>query len=470
MSKDQASRDMKGETASGHPGAGVSMAAPLPPWAPKDGAPGDRVDPPASVIDEGQRAAAELELAHVLLPGERVTWACKPDPSSLWKHWVWWLFIETFQWSFIAGSCAISVSSFMVDGISGLPLAVMAAIAGLALISCRVVAAVAGNSQRLRPWFQARMLRSAWYVVTTKRVILATGKGTEFTLRQWFPNEVAGVKFTRNDDSHGAVVMALEGLPNGRNRLLAFEERLPLIPSREAGEAGVAAIRSLLATWQSSSPEVKEARANSDVQETSRKASEVAHKHLEVGEVPLWIGQPHLLPFQGPLRDGSLTGWALYGVIVMGVFAVAIWLSFTNGNKLILDSMADVRGILAGAFAGFLINSIGTIQIMKRLRHTTYAVTDRRVMVITKGKDGKDSVESFLPETLCEPELLTQPDGVGRVVFRFQTPKPKRKPRGAKLGFEAIPEAHRAARAIRELHSRTQGSGAPWVEWPPKVQ
>jgi len=470
MSKDQASREKTGETTSGHPGGGATMAAPLPPWAPKDGAQVDPVDPPTSVIDEGQRAAAQLELSHILLPGERVTWACRPDPSSLWKHWVRWFFLELFTWFMIVGGIVVAISLVLERGALGIPFAVTAGITTLAFIIGKVYWEVTGASKRIRPWLVRRRLLSTWYAVTSKRVLLASGRNEKFELRHWLPGEIKAVQFTRNDEAGGAVVLSLEGLPSLNSRLFNHDERLPGVPTRHLGESGARAIDTLRSQWALAEPALKDDWKTEALQSAQAETLGRARPHLQSDESLLWTGKPLSNFFQGPAEGNQFVTVAVPAIVSAMLLSAVVYMFASNTRSSFTAALSECGNAFTALaiLAPYFLTK--NIMMRRRFAHTTYAVTDRRVMVITKRKDGKDNVESYLPETLCEPELLTQPDGVGRVVFRFQTPKPKRKPRGAKLGFEAIPEAHRAARAIRELHSRTQGSGAPWVEWPPKVQ
>lgn len=107
----------------------------------------------------------------------------------------------------------------------------------------------------------------------------------------------------------------------------------------------------------------------------------------------------------------------------------------------------------------------GRSRYRRYFERSTYAITDRRVLVIEK-----DDVQSFEPQTLDRPRLVERAPGYGDVLFarqRLSTDsdgRPSRDPvarERAKVGFKALPDAEAVlARLERWIAGELEESAA----------
>ena len=173
---------------------------------------------------------------------------------------------------------------------------------------------------------------------------------------------------------------------------------------------------------------------------------QTAMKQLDSDERLLWSGAPSPggtavsalpLTFMGILFTGFAAFW---------IASAAHMSSGSSGDGFpgAIFPLFGVPFLLIGV--GMLL---GPVWAYRSAKSTVYAVTDRRVMVITAAKTV--GVRSFTPDDIGDIVRVEGPDGSG--TLRFGTPANLAVRDGARLsmgGFIGIPEVRRVEQLIRE--------------------
>jgi len=158
---------------------------------------------------------------------------------------------------------------------------------------------------------------------------------------------------------------------------------------------------------------------------------------LEPGERLLWAGQP----------DARRVGRQLLPVLYLGVPWTLIALRSAigwSGHEFPFSAFPFLF-----ALAGLGICSTPWCRYRTALV-TYYAVTDRRVLILTEGKRRK--LELYRPMDLCETERHELPDGSGDLLFARREEKDSDGgTRTVEIKFTGIPQVRAVERLVRQL-------------------
>ena len=175
-------------------------------------------------------------------------------------------------------------------------------------------------------------------------------------------------------------------------------------------------------------------------------AEQIAAKQIDSGERLLWSGTPK--PSGIALSALPLT---FMGILFSGfaAFWIASAASATSGAS--GDGFPGAIFPLFGV--PFLLIGLGMllapVWAYRSARSTVYAVTDRRVMVITAAKTV--GVRSFTPDDIGDLVRVEGPDGYGTLKFGATPNLEVRDGMRLSLGvFVGIPEVRRVEQLIRE--------------------
>lgn len=133
-------------------------------------------------------------------------------------------------------------------------------------------------------------------------------------------------------------------------------------------------------------------------------------RELEPDEEVAWRGQPRPRLFVGQALASFLFGipWTAFAL-----FWTASAAGFTLPSERGLFTLFPLFGV------PFILVGLGMLSApfvgWYRLRHTAYAITDRRVILIEDGR--KLTVRSFTPEQLDEIQRTEHAGGTGDVAF-----------------------------------------------------
>lgn len=160
---------------------------------------------------------------------------------------------------------------------------------------------------------------------------------------------------------------------------------------------------------------------------------------LEPGERLLWVGQPE------PWRVARQS----LGVLIFGIPWTLAVLSFGRPS---LDSLpfSLIPGFLA--LFGMFICCTPLVSYLDAQR-TTYGVTDRRVLILVRGRRGK--LECYRPADLCPAERRELPDGSGDLLIaRRQEKDSDGHPRTVDVKLVGIPQVREVERLLRQHFPR----------------
>lgn len=165
---------------------------------------------------------------------------------------------------------------------------------------------------------------------------------------------------------------------------------------------------------------------------------------LEPGERLLWTGQP----------DAKRMARQILPILVFGVPWTLIAIGF--GHPWSLDRLFD--NLFSGVFVlvGLLICS-SPLAIYRTAQQTYYAITDRRVLILTEGKRRK--LELYRPTDLCETVRDELVDGSGDLLFaRRQEKDSDGDLRTVDVKFVGVPQVRAVERLLRQLFEGEAGT------------
>jgi len=158
---------------------------------------------------------------------------------------------------------------------------------------------------------------------------------------------------------------------------------------------------------------------------------------LEPGERLLWTGQP----------DAKRVARQMLPILYIGMPWMLIALA--SGHPWFQRGL--FHSLFPGLFfvIGLLICS-SPLFIYRTAQQITYAMTDRRVLILTEGKRRK--LEHYRPADMCEPERQELPDGSGDVLFaRRQEKDSEGGTRTVEGKLVGVPQVRTVERLLRQL-------------------
>jgi len=177
-------------------------------------------------------------------------------------------------------------------------------------------------------------------------------------------------------------------------------------------------------------------------------------EYLQTGEEILWTGQP--IP-------GKYAKLALGPGVLMLPFAVLFLVVFFFQMSSIAGPNA--RPEIALIPIGFVIIAvvISLFQLRRRAANTSYAATNRRLLVAHRGAFGKVRLKDYGRGTVEFLHVVEKRDGSGHIVFARGMEGNNNKNSGTLRGFLAVPEVRRVEGVIKaqEYAPRTTEI-APW--------
>ncbi len=139
-------------------------------------------------------------------------------------------------------------------------------------------------------------------------------------------------------------------------------------------------------------------------------------KYLSSGESVMWNGKP-----DNKIRVSAIDLPAL----ISGVFMIVI------GAVISAIALKNNQGSSKYVFSAFaaLIAVIGIVRIVnlflkkaKRIKNDVYVITTKRILILTKGADGKLTKKRFVTlENAAEGNIIVGKDGVGSIAFWEET-------------------------------------------------
>lgn len=187
-----------------------------------------------------------------------------------------------------------------------------------------------------------------------------------------------------------------------------------------------------------------------------RNPREIAEQHVEPGERVLWAGAPDVEAAVASFRRGVP---ALAGLVVLlggGWFAArTVGVHPVDGLRMLWSAQPMALVVAGGALLlPWILRAVKLDNRSRYRRHfenLTYAVTDRRLLVIEK-----DDVLGFEPQELNQPTVVPRGAGFDDVIFatlpyRSSGDSNNRDPirlERRKVGFKAIPNAEETKKFI----------------------
>jgi hypothetical protein len=175
---------------------------------------------------------------------------------------------------------------------------------------------------------------------------------------------------------------------------------------------------------------------------------QIANGQLDSGERLLWAGKP--APSGAAVGSLPMT---VFGLLFAGFAAFWIWAAAGGMSR---SSGEDFSG--PGAFfplfgIPFLLVGLGMVfaplWAYLGAKHTVYAVTDRRAMIIAGS--GTKNVRSFTQDEIGEITRVERPDGTGSLMFAsVSRTSSKGHTSISRVGFVGISDVRRVEQLIRE--------------------
>jgi hypothetical protein len=180
------------------------------------------------------------------------------------------------------------------------------------------------------------------------------------------------------------------------------------------------------------------------------KLERAARPHLEEGERILWIGRPiprHYARLWIPIAIMVGIPFALVALGGIGMALPALAAGKTGSATI----QPAVFGLPLLAAAVGLLGS--PIFMAFRATRTTYAVTDRRALIVTTGL-GR-SVQSFAPGDMADVRAIELTDGCGCVFFARRSQQTRFGVSSRSIGFDSIRDFLLVEGLVRDLAART---------------
>jgi hypothetical protein len=161
--------------------------------------------------------------------------------------------------------------------------------------------------------------------------------------------------------------------------------------------------------------------------------------YLEPGEKILWAGRPsavHFLPVEA--KGKRLKSLGLAVLLLIPLAGLSVWKARSKHPSIPLSEALILGGIVAIATFGALFVFYGTVFLLmgrgrlRRLRQESYALTDRRALVLNRALS---KVNSLAYDVTTPCQAFVRDDGSGRIVFGKEE---RRSGRIIEIGKKAI--------------------------------
>lgn len=167
-------------------------------------------------------------------------------------------------------------------------------------------------------------------------------------------------------------------------------------------------------------------------------------QELASGETLLWTGQPDAARI-------ARQSWplVLFGLLWQGF--VLYWSWVASGFWLPGSDTPPEPFALFGLpfFLAGVVVLASPRTLARKARRTGYAITDRRALIIERGR--RLSVRSFAPEALADLERRERADGSGDIIFTRDRTGSGKGSRALEVGFFGLPAARDVERRLRAL-------------------
>jgi hypothetical protein len=179
---------------------------------------------------------------------------------------------------------------------------------------------------------------------------------------------------------------------------------------------------------------------------------------------------------QSELRPGerivwasaALPRWLMAASIAPAIFAIP-WTAFAVfWTVMAYRGTRDVDGPFAYLFplwgVPFILIGLGMFTspywVARRLRRTTYAITNERAIVVSPGWFGSKKVRSFGPESLASVERFERADGSGDLVFEQYTRRRGSSSHTVRNGFISVPRVREVEDLLRKTLTARMNAAA----------
>ncbi len=164
---------------------------------------------------------------------------------------------------------------------------------------------------------------------------------------------------------------------------------------------------------------------------------------LPPGEQTIWVGRP------APGRFIRRFGAELVLFVILWILFATFWLAgalgrFRSGTGFTSESVV-IPLILVITFL-----CAPLLRRWRKARGTTYAITDRRALILEGGKWERISLREFAPRMLPGLRRIQNRDGSGDLIFERSEPV-GRGGQASAIGFLAIPRVREVERLLRQL-------------------
>lgn len=173
------------------------------------------------------------------------------------------------------------------------------------------------------------------------------------------------------------------------------------------------------------------------------KLQALLNQELQPGETLRWSGQP--CPGRHVRRAIPIS--------FAGIVVAIIGLACANGFKI-----PDLRhGNITLTFFSAIPLLVALILLLAPLwsylcaRHTVYAVTSNRALILHPGLCGNIKIRSLGPGILHDIIRTQKPDGSGDLVFVHDTANPKDQKHAVPIGFFGIPDVREVERLLTTM-------------------
>jgi hypothetical protein len=177
----------------------------------------------------------------------------------------------------------------------------------------------------------------------------------------------------------------------------------------------------------------------------------VAQNEFAPGEHLVWAARPEparMARASLPILIFAIP-WTAFTLFVV-VMASGITTGATNQGFYILFPLFGLPFVLVG-----LAMMSAPYWAYKKAKSTVYAVTDKRLLVISEGRS--KTVHSFDPDQIGDITRRERPDGSGDIIFaRIVDDETEgyRRSRVTENGFLAVPDVRTVERHVRDLKER----------------
>lgn len=182
------------------------------------------------------------------------------------------------------------------------------------------------------------------------------------------------------------------------------------------------------------------------------------NREVQPGEQLRWFGQPR--PWRMAIRSIPIVlfaiPWTAFSIFWMAMAGGAAWFSHEHTESATAPSLSPMDLFACFPLFGlpFLLIGLGMLSspfwMMRKARRTLYAVTDRRVIILSGS--WSTTVTTLMPDQLRDLTRKEKLDGSGDLYFE-QPPvyESRTQPRPTHRGFIGIPNVREVEELVRTI-------------------